>query len=150
MRTYIRRFAAIPLIIVAAAVSTMAQESRPVVTPFNQKQVFKALETCLQTNNVPGFVESALYTVVECKDRYPDLDYSRLLNTVNEVAQENDNSSIRYKAYLAGMYLSHASDIQVTPISNSDNHEYLFKQIADQLEAKFLALDGSHSIADKK
>jgi hypothetical protein len=150
MRTYLKRLTVATFVILAVAFSAVAQESHSNEKTFIQKRAFEMFGMDLQRSDIPGVVESTLYTVVECKNSFPDLDYSRILSTVNKVAQENDNSSIAYKAYLASMYLSHSSDIRVKPIPDAENHEYLFKQIADQLEQKFLALQSDQNIAENK
>lgn len=141
MKTHLIRLAIAALATVAIASSAVAQEKPFDEKAFIQNVSFKMFDKDLQSNNVPGFVESALYVLIQCKDRYPDLDYSQLLNTVDRVARESNDPALAYKAYLVRMYFSHSSDIQVTPFQDEDNHDQLFKQIADQLEEKFLAFN---------
>lgn len=142
MKTYLKQSGVATFVFLLAVSGAVAQTAKPALYKFNEKRTFEALRLSLENSNVPGFVESALYTVAECKNRYPGLDYSGLLKVVNKVAQRNSNPAIRYKAYLVSMYLTHAPTIQVTPKTDADSHEYLFKQIADQLEQRFLAYDG--------
>jgi hypothetical protein len=142
MKTYLRQLGVATFVFLLAVTGAVAQTTKPTAYKFNEKRTFEALKISLESSNVPGFVESALYTVAECKNRYPNFDYSGILKVVDRVAQRNNNPAIRYKAYLVSMYLTHAPTIQVTPITNADSHEYLFKQIADQLEQRFLAYDG--------
>ncbi len=149
MNTYLKRLTAATFIILVVAFSAVAQEVHPVEKAFVQKQGLEMLKIDLQRSDVPGIVESALYTVVECKNSFPDLDYTTLINAVDKVAQETGNLSIGYKAHLASMYLSHSSDIRVTPIHDADDHEYLFKQIADQLEEKLASLQDVQNVAEK-
>ena len=150
MKLTLRRLTAIMFVVLFAASGAIAQENKIERNTFNQKRTFEALEMSLRRSDVPGFVESALYTVAECKSRFPNLDYSHLLSVVEKVARKDGIPSIRYKAYLVSMYLSHGSHIRVKAISNANNHEYLFKQIADQLEQKFLAFRGDANVAENR
>lgn len=150
MKINLRHLTAVMFVILVTVSGAIAQESKMERYAFNRKRTFEALELCLNRSDVPGFVESALYTVAECKSRYPDLDYSHLLRIVDKVAREDGSPSIRYKAYLVSMYLSKGSDIQVKAIRDADNHEYLFKQIADQLEQRFLAFRGDVNVEENK
>lgn len=150
MKTYLMRMMTAAFVVMIAASGAMAQGNKPEKYKFNQKRTFEALELCLHQKNVPGFVESALYTVAECKDRYPDLDYSGILKSIDNVERKNPSPSIRYKAYLVSMYLTHGTNMQVTTISDPTNHEYLFKQIADQLEQKYLAFASDNNVAENR
>ena len=150
MKTHLMRSLAAAVVFLVAASGAFAQTNGAKEYKFNEKRTFEALQTCLQNNDVPGFVESALYTVAECKNRYPDLNYSPLINVVERVAKDNNNAAIRYKAYLVDMYLTHGSEIRVTTVSDAQSHEYLFKQIAEQLEQKYLAFDGGNSVAENR
>ncbi len=141
MKTYLMRLAVATFAIIAIASTAIAQEKPVDKKTFVQDVSFKMYNLDLKNKDVPGFVESALYALVQCKDRYPDLDYSQLLNTVDKVAQESGDPAIAYKAHLVSMYFTHSSEIQVTPFQYEDNHDQLFKQIADQLEEKFLAFN---------
>lgn len=150
MKKYLRRSLATAFVLLLAASGAIAQTNTNEGYKFNQKRTFVALETCLQNSKVPGFVESALYTVAECKNRYPDLNYSPIIDIVQKIAKDNSDASLRYKAYLVSMYLTHGSDIQLTPVMNAMNHQYLFMQIARQLEQKYLAYDGSSLAAGNR
>jgi hypothetical protein len=150
MNKYLSQFLTAAVVILVTVSGALAQDNYKAETKINQKEVFQEFEICLQRSDVPGFVESTLYTIVQCKDRYPELDYSRILKLVDRVAKEDGNSSIGYKAYLVSMYLTHSSEIHVKPIPFADQHDYLFKQIADQLEGKYLTFDGGNDFVVNK
>jgi len=145
MKKHLKRLATAAFAVLVIGSSAFAQDTKLNEKTFNHKLAFAQFELCLQRSDVPGFVESTLYTIVQCKDRFPNLDYSAIQDAVNKVARDNDNSTIAYKAYLVSMYLSHTSQINVTPSAYENVHDQLFKQIADQLEAKFLAFDGTEN-----
>jgi hypothetical protein len=138
MKTGIRAatttLAAVLIFAFTGSAQTNGTESRSL----NHERTFKVFETSLQSD-IPGIVESTIYTVVLYKNRFPDLDYSRLGNELDEVARDNKDVAISYKARLASMYLTYSSNIQITPVSPAVDHEYLFRQIAEQLEQKLLA-----------
>lgn len=150
MKQYLIRPMTAAFVILIAASGAMAQAKKSDTYKFNQKRTFEALDMCLHKSDVPGFVESALYTVAECKNRYPALNYSQLLGSVRNVEENNSNPSIRYKAYLVSMYLTHGANMEVTTIKDANNHEYLFKQIAEQLEQKYLAFNSDNNVAENR
>ena len=125
------------VVILIATFGASANAAEPAIN--NHEMVFKNFKSSLKRTEFPGIVESTIYTVVEYKNKYPELNYSDILNELEAVGRDNDNSSIRYKAHLASLYLSDSDGIEVTPVPGAFDHEYLFKQIADQFEKKFLA-----------
>lgn len=105
---------------------------------YSHQRNFKEFQYSLESD-IPGIVESTIYTVVEYKNLFRDLDYSRLQSELDQVARDNKDVAISYKARLASMYLTYSANIQITPVSPALDHEYLFRQIAEQLEQKLLA-----------
>ncbi len=120
------------------AITATSQTKAPESKTFNHPRNFREFDYSLQSE-IPGIVESTIYTVVLYKNRFPDLDYSRLQSGLDEVARESKDVSISYKARLASMYLNYSANINITPASPAFDHEYLFRQIAEQLEQKLLA-----------
>jgi hypothetical protein len=100
----------------------------------------KAFKVCPQSLNsdIPGIVESSIYNIVLIKKYYPDANYSSIIEKLNNIAEENPDPSIRFKAHLASIYLSFNEGINIKPEHNTYDHEYLFRQIAEQLESKLL------------
>ena len=85
-----------------------------------------------------GIVESTIYNIVVLKRYFPNADYSKLINKLNDVALDNSSPSIRYKAHLASMYLTFGNNIKLITAQTTYNHEKVFRQIADQLEKELL------------
>jgi len=110
---------------------------------FNHQRNFKEFESSLKSE-IPGIVESTIYTVVLYKNLFPVLNYSHLQNELDQVARENSDVSISYKARLASTYLNYSNNITITPVSPASDHEYLFRQIAEQLEQKLLAVQSTN------
>jgi hypothetical protein len=140
MNTNLKRLAGTALVAFAIAFNANAQESRPVKEAFVKKYSLEMFVISLQAKEYPGVVEGTLYNIIECKNLFPELDYSDLVEPLNNLAKEHGDLVIGYKASLAGLYLAHSSDFHITPIRGAENHEYLFKQIADQLEQKLVAI----------
>jgi hypothetical protein len=134
MRAATTTIAAVLIFAFTVSAQTNGAESRK----FNHERTFKVFASSLQSE-IPGIVESTIYTVVLYKNRFPDLDYSRLGSELDQVARDNRDVAISYKARLASMYLTYSANIQITPVSPALDHEYLFRQIAEQLEQKLLA-----------
>jgi hypothetical protein len=95
----------------------------------------KAYEICPESLNsdIPGIVEAGIYNVILLKKYYPSADYSNIADKLNKIAEKNTDPSIRFKAHLASIYLSFNEIINVQPKFIFD-HEYIYKQITDQLE----------------
>jgi hypothetical protein len=85
-----------------------------------------------------GIVEGTMYNIIIYKKYYPQLDYTDLLNVLNQYSLTNDDVALRYQAQLASLYLTHTNTITIEPVEHPSEHEYIFRQIADQLESKFL------------
>jgi hypothetical protein len=103
----------------------------------SKELTIKNFEYSLTWNEYPGIVESTVYNIVICKSRFPGLNYSELAGVLKQVAEENNNPAIRYKAQLAYMYLNFSSTIDLIPGETSPND--VFKEISEKLEQKFLA-----------
>jgi len=101
----------------------------------------KAYKVCPVSleSDIQGIVESSIYNVILLKKYYPTADYSWIIDKLNEISEKNTNPSIRFKAHLASTYLNFSSLINVQPKSHKMyevDPEYIYKQIADQLENK--------------
>ncbi len=150
MKYHLSRLLTAVLLVFLTVAGASAQQKELTRKTFNEKLTFVALRHCLANNDVPGIVEGSLYTVAQCKNRFPELDYSRLIDAVNRVVREDNDPALRYKAYLVSMYLTHSSDIQLNFVSNPSSHDYLYKEIANQLEQRYLAFDGSENAGGKR
>ncbi len=117
--------------------NVFAKDSTTAKAKVNYRLALKVSQSSLD-NSIPGIVEGTIYNVVVLKKYCPDADYSNIIDKLNKISQEYPVTSIRYKAHLASMYLTMGNGIEVRPRKDVFEHEYLFKQIADQLETKLL------------
>jgi hypothetical protein len=102
-----------------------------------QERVVESFKTSLKSD-YPGVVEGTIYNIVIYKKYYPQLDYTDLVAALNQYSLDNDDIALRYKAHLASLYLSNTTTIEIEPVAHPADHEYIFRQIAQQLETKFL------------
>ncbi len=114
-----------------------AQGNIVVSKKLRAKQAYKIVPKSLDSK-IPGIVESTIYNLIEIKKYYPSGDYSDVVEKLNDIAQNYPDKTIRAKAYLAGIYLSSRDLLDVNPVENYSSHDYIFKQIAEQLENKLV------------
>lgn len=114
-----------------------AQGSKLVSKEAVAKKAFDIVPESLNSK-IPGIVESTIFNLVEIKKYYPYGNYSDIIGKLNKIAKNYPDTAIRVKAYLASIYLSSDNIINVEPRENYFNHDYIFKQIAEQLESKLL------------
>jgi hypothetical protein len=138
MKTVYLYAAFVVLSLLALSVSGFAGPDATKSRGLDHQNVAKNFIADLKIDN-PGIVESALFVIVEYRNRYPALDYSSLIDELAKVARDQKDSTISYKAHLAMMYLRYGTDGDLVPSSDPGDHESLFRQIAEQLEKKFLA-----------
>lgn len=101
------------------------------------QRAFKIIPASLESD-IPGIVESTIYNTVVTKKYFPGGDYSGIISKLNEIGEKSPDPSIRYKAHLASIYLNFSGMIDVKVKHNVFDHEYIFRQIADQLENQLL------------
>ena len=118
------------------AANAFGQPESPPKIRDNQK-LMHVLETSLH-NEIPGVVEGVIYDMVEYKSYYPNLDFSSLIDALDDAAKDSKDSAIAYKAHVASMYLSFGSTLDGPEAFNPENHEHAFQLAAEQLEKKFL------------
>lgn len=79
-------------------------------------------------------IESAIFVTMEMKDRYPEFDYSNLVDRFNELAIEGSTPTLRYRAQLASLYFNFYPMFSDIKIVNKENPELFFKKISERLE----------------
>ena len=131
-------FAIVVLLFGAATLQVPAQEIRINFEPVKfQKILDKAFVPALESN-IPGIVEGSIYNIIVCKKYCSTLDFTETTEKLRWLITENKSSSISYKAHLALMYIVDADNINITPKSLPETHDYLFRQLAKELETKML------------
>jgi hypothetical protein len=124
--------------IAAQQLGSLSYNSQAINYEHQAEKAFGVIPALLDSK-VQGIVESAVYTAIEVRKYYPSADYTEMIEKLNRIAEKNPDPSIRLEAYLAGIYLSSNNIMDVEPDHGSYEHDYLYKQIMEQLENKVLA-----------
>ncbi len=136
MKTHLKHLVAVTIVLCAIPFVANAKEIQFVNKALVKKSGLEMLKTDLRKSKDPGIVKGALYAAIECKDLYPGLHYSHLLKAVDRVANRSDHPSIAYMAQLTSLYLRNSPDFRVKLEPASNNYDYLFKQVANQIQRK--------------
>jgi hypothetical protein len=102
----------------------------------HQKLVY-ILETALRSD-IPGVVEGAIFDLIEYKSFYPQRDFSPLISALHDLALETRDSTLSYKAHLAGMYLRYGTTLENPAAFNAEDHEVAYQMASEQMTRKFL------------
>ena len=134
-RTLIGIAVFVAALVLAVTASAQPDESR--YAKYDFQKLARGFDESLRSD-VPGIVESTIYNLVEYKSYFPDREYSRFVRELNEIARNSQDSTIAYKATIAGMYLSYGSKVDDASVFTPYSHETAFRAVADQLARKFL------------
>jgi len=121
----------------SAGASVHAQPEEARYESYNFDRLMKSFDVSLRSD-IPGIVEGTIYNLVEYKSYFPNRQYGRLIESLDRVARTSADSTIAYKARLAGMYLAYGSTLGDGTVFTPYDHEGAFKMVSQQLERKFL------------
>jgi hypothetical protein len=124
--------------IAAQQLESLGYNSQAINYEHQAEKAFGVIPALLDSK-VQGIVESAIYTAIEVRKYYPSADYTDMIGKLNRIAEANPDPSTRAKAYLAGICLSSSDIMEVEPDHGSYEHDYIYKQITEQLENQVLA-----------
>lgn len=107
----------------------------------NTKFIDKAKVSTLYSlkSDYNSIVESTMFVLLQLKNRFPESDYNKLVNKLNELALEGETPTIRYKAQLTSLYYNFYNLFSDINITDRENPEQYFSLIANKLENKSLA-----------
>ena len=106
-------------------------------SPEKTEEVTKNLVRSLE-HDVDGVVEASIYNSLFLQKYYPEANMKKVINKLNEVAENSSNPSIQYKAQLASLYLSNYSSNDLSLDEYKGESEKLFQKISDELTTKLL------------
>lgn len=89
-------------------------------------------------HEVEGVVEATIYNTVFLQKYYPDADINKVIDKLNEVAEDSNTPAIQYKAKLASLYLSYYGTGDFDLNEYKVEREKLFQKIANELTNKLL------------
>jgi hypothetical protein len=122
-------------LLIAATAGAQPDEAR--YAKYDFQKLMKSFDSSLRSD-IPGIVESTIYNLVEYKSYFPNREYTRAVQELNDIARNSPDSTIAYKAALAGMYLSYGSKVDDAAVFTPYDHESAFKTVSEQLAKKFL------------
>lgn len=133
--------------------SVLAESDQAAVTQtVDKKTLFNKLEKGLVfgfNSNVTGVVESSIYNAINYKVVYPDFESASVTRLLNDIAVNNENHSVRYKAFLALEYYSNPSkfgepeELMSLLDHHNQNNIFFYLQETVQTEQQFTANTGS-------
>ena len=86
---------------------------------------------------VDGVVEAAIYNSIFLHQYYPEINIQKVINKLNDVAEDASNPAIQFKAQLASLYLSNYENNLNFEDYKADR-EKVFQKIAQELETSLL------------
>ena len=125
------------VVALSAASTASAQPDELRYAKYDFQKLMKSFDSSLHSN-VPGIVESTIYNLVEYKSFFPNREYTRAVQELNDVARSSADSTIAYKAALAAMYLTYGTTVEDVTVFTPYDHETAFKNVSEQLAKKFL------------
>ncbi|MEL6821726.1 MAG: hypothetical protein AAFP70_08200 [Calditrichota bacterium] len=117
------------IILIALTISSFAQSTLPKAS----ENYFHALKS----DNI-GVVESAVFNIVQLKLHYPKQNTDQLLKALNELSQDADSESLRYRAYLAASYLEQCTLRAKIEVKKYEDIESFFVMLADTMQEELL------------
>lgn len=126
------------LLILVFTATAFAQEPGK-VKPFNNKAVAGTLNAL--NNDLPAVVESSLFITLELKDRYPQENYKKIIDRLEDLSQNGPTLAIRYKAGLAAIYYNYYDQFKDIKISDKENPDLYFKTIATRIQDSYFAIN---------
>jgi hypothetical protein len=104
-------------------------------TPKNEQLLNKAKVNYLRTLNSDynSIVESSIFITMEMKNRFPEADFDKLIDRLNELAVEGNTPTVRYKAQIASLFINFHGMFSDIKFTEKDNPEKYFKEISDRL-----------------
>jgi hypothetical protein len=136
MKAVIKKVMVIVLVFVFST-SILAQE------PKTEQFINKAKQNYLRSmdSDYNSVIESAIVITMEMRDRYPEFNYSKLIDRFNELAIDGKTPVLRYKAQLASLYFNFYPMFSDIKIGDKDYPELFFKQISERLEQRPVAVN---------
>lgn len=86
-----------------------------------------------------SIVESSIYTVIAFTKKYPNENYSEIVEKLNKLAFESDNTVVSSKAYAASLMIKNQADFNIDIIKYKKNPDAFFKILFDSLKTKLVA-----------
>jgi hypothetical protein len=128
----------VAIVLIGASTNILASKPNP-QRPFEEKCIKQFVYST--DNSIPAIVESSLGVVLQLKNVYPNQNYNRIIDKLEDLASNGPTVSIRYKAQLAKIYFNYYDLFKDIDTSDSENAEKVFKMIANTIENNTFAVN---------
>lgn len=85
-------------------------------------------------SNVNGLVESCIYQSVLLKNKYPELNFNKVVKSLKELSLNGQTVRIRYQAHLAFLYIKNAELFNDLKFQIDEDPDESFKSISGTIE----------------
>lgn len=128
----------IAIILFGVSTASLAQE--PTERKSFQDRIIKNALVAMN-HELPSMVESSLFVVIEVKNKFPNEDYRKIIDKLNDLAENGKTMSIRYKAQLASLYYKYQDEFKEIDFKQVDNPDKCFKMISGKVETNSFAIN---------
>ncbi len=85
-------------------------------------------------SNINGLVESCIYQSVLLKNKYPELNFNKVVKSLKELSLNGQTVKIRYQAHLAFLYIKNSELFNNLNFQIDEDPETSFKNISGTIE----------------
>jgi hypothetical protein len=103
-----------------------------------EKKCVDQIQSALKSEN-QGVVESAIFISLSLKNYFPESNYGKVINKLNDLVADGITPVIKYKAQLASLYYSYPNLFSDIKVDTKENAETYFKMISERLVNNSLA-----------
>ena len=103
-----------------------------------EKRCVDQIQSALTSDN-QGVVESAIFISLSLKNYFPETNFGKVVNKLNDLVADGSTPVIKYKAQLASLYYNYPNLFSDIKINTKDNPDTYFKMISDRLVNHSLA-----------
>lgn len=86
-----------------------------------------------------GIKESAIFVSMQFKNRYPEHNDDRFIETLDELVQKSESAVISYKAYLAKLYFTNNELFNDIDLSTIMEEEKAYSEISEKINRIILS-----------
>lgn len=107
----------------------------------DKKKIKSVLRNCYAalTHDNVGVVESAIFISMQFKDKFPNENASKLLDAIEEIAEDGESPTLTYKAQLAKIYINNRGLFDDIVINSIQDESKVYSQISEKLNTIMLA-----------
>jgi hypothetical protein len=121
----------VAIVLLSASTNVLANTPKP-QKPFEDRYIKQVVYSI--DNSIPAIVESSIGVLLQLKNAFPNENYSKIIDKLEDLANGGPTVSIRYKAQLAKIYFNYYELFKDVNTYNSENPDEAFKMIVNKIE----------------